>query len=236
MHEEIQYSVRESARARHVNLKISVQHGLEIVVPRGFDRARIPPILERKREWIRNARARIDRQRRNAGPVTRITKPERIELPALGESWRVEYVTLPSNSVVLRQIAPDTIRLSGAVASHSACRMVFRRWLQDKACALFSPMLADLDRETGLSFSNMTIRCQTTRWASCSQHHCVSLNLKLLFLPLFQVRHILVHELCHTRHLNHGPAFWDLVTRLDPASPEARDAIRVAWRNLPAWI
>lgn len=236
MNEEMQYSVRESTRARHINLKISVQHGLEIIVPQGFDLARISSILEGKREWIRNARAKIDCQKRAAGPAVQIARPERIELPALNESWRVEYISLPASSVVLRQVAPYTICLSGAVKSNTACRSVLRLWLKVKARHLFETMLADLALETGLSFRRLTIRCQTTRWGSCSRNHGVSLNLKLMFLPLPHVRHILIHELCHTRHLNHARDFWELVAKLDPDSRNARAAIRLAWRNLPAYI
>jgi hypothetical protein len=37
------------------------------------------------------------------------------------------------------------------------------------------------------------------------------LNLKLLFMPKALVRQVLIHELCHTEHLNHSQKFWALL-------------------------
>jgi predicted metal-dependent hydrolase len=50
-----QYSVRESPKAKNVRLRVSMQKGLEVIVPRGYETARIPDLLERKRHWIRTA-------------------------------------------------------------------------------------------------------------------------------------------------------------------------------------
>lgn len=236
MAEEMQYSIRESSRARHVNLRISVQRGLEIVVPRGFDRARIPRILEGRREWIRKSLAEISRQARSGGGAARDALPERIEMPALGESWRVEYEPSPSARAVLRQAGPDTLRLSGAVASKDVCRALLLRWLRARAGKEFGAMLAGLARETGLSFGRLSIRCQSSRWGSCSMRCDISLNLKMLFLTPPQVRQILIHELCHTRHHNHSRAFWGLVSSLDSGDSAIRAEIRASWRTIPAWI
>ena len=61
-------------------------------------------------------------------------------------------------------------------------------------------------------------------------------NLKMLFLTPPQVRQILIHELCHTRHHNHSRAFWGLVSSLDSGDSAIRAEIRASWRTIPAWI
>lgn len=236
MSEEMQYSIHESARAIHVNLKISARRGLEVVVPRGFDCARIPLILEGRREWIKKTLARVSGYELKIPPAFGDVLPGLIDLPAIGETWRVEYAPAPAPSVMLRQVAPDAIRLSGAVESQSACWTVLKLWLRAKAASAFGAMLAGLVRETGLSFGRLTIRCQSSRWGSCSWRGDLSLNLKMLFLPLPQVRHILIHELCHTRYHNHSKAFRRLLDSLDPGGRGIRGQIRRSYLTLPGWI
>jgi len=85
-----EYSVRVSDRARRVRLVMTPDRGLEVVVPRRFDRRRIPALVLSKQDWIARAAARVEARRRElAADPPRL--PERIALPAVGEEWTVEY-------------------------------------------------------------------------------------------------------------------------------------------------
>ncbi len=86
----------------------------------------------------------------------------------------------------------------------------------EKAFLILEPRLRLLSTEARLPFNNMTIRYNKTRWGSCSAEKNINLSCKLIFLPLNLVHHVLLHELCHTKHMNHGEKFWQLLTTLDP--------------------
>ena len=68
--------------------------------------------------------------------------------------------------------------------------------------------LEELAAQHGYRFSRVVVRCQKTRWASCSSLGTISLNVNLIFLPPHLLDYVLLHELVHTRHPNHGPRFW----------------------------
>jgi predicted metal-dependent hydrolase len=112
---------------------------------------------------------------------------------------------------------------------------VLRRWLTRYAQQQLEPWLRRVSVETGLTFTQVTIRGQKSRWGSCSRRRTISLNYKLLFLPPHLVRHVLIHELCHTQHLNHSAKFWALVSQKEPAYRPARVELRSAWRSVPRW-
>ena len=57
------YSIRESSRARYLRFRVTLDKGLEVVVPRGYDRRRIPELLQTNRDWVDHALRRVDEAR-----------------------------------------------------------------------------------------------------------------------------------------------------------------------------
>lgn len=229
------YTVRESPKARHIRLKMSVQHGLEVIVPKGFARSRIPPLLEKKRRWIQRAWQRIEEHRKFFQPPSPDQLPDHIILRAIGETWRVTYRHTKSRHVGAYEAGNDTLVVRGNIASQPACKAALRRWLARRCREKLVPWLCAISRETQLPFGKAMVRTQKTRWASCSRHKTISLNAKLLFLPPNLVRYVFVHELCHTVHLNHSAKFWALVGQNDPHYQAHDRELRKAWRLLPHW-
>ena len=60
----------------------------------------------------------------------------------------------------------------------------------------------------GFSYHRLGIRNQKTRWGSCSHDNNINLNINLVNLPEQLMDYVIIHELVHTRHKHHGPAFW----------------------------
>jgi len=228
------YTVRESTRARHVNLKISPDGELEVVIPRGFNRKHIPGILQKKQGWIKRAgkRAAERRAHRAAQPVL----PTEISFLAIGETWAVEYQSTASKRITVTEKSGQRIVLSGAVTDVDLCQAALCKWAARKGQQVLEPWLRAVSVEENLPFDNVTIRGQKTRWGSCSSRETISLNYKLLFLPPEFVRYVLVHELCHTKELNHSAKFWRLVAQKEPDYKQIRKELRAAWRYLPGWV
>ena len=76
--------------------------------------------------------------------------------------------------------------------------------------------VSTLAERVSLRPARISVRGQRTRWGSCSAKGNLSLNWRLVQVPLEVRDYVLIHELCHLRHMNHSSAFWALVRRHCP--------------------
>jgi predicted metal-dependent hydrolase len=238
----VEYRIRTSPRARNVRLTISPREGLTVVAPLGFDHRRIPGIVEKKRTWIEAHLRRLAKTDADAGAAGKAGRrktdelPETLELPALGESWRIEYRQTNTRVVGVLIDQPGRITVYGVVHDHNACREALMRWLRLRTREELVPWLTRLAGQNGFKFTEALIRGPKTRWASCSPKKTINLSFKLLFLERDWVRCVLLHELCHTVCMNHSPRFWRLLDGLEPECRAIHKRIRDGWKRVPAWL
>lgn len=223
--------VRRNPRARRLAVRV-FPHGLvEVVVPPRTAQRHVDEFVRSQAAWIADARRQLARSQ----PLPGLDPPAAVPLPAVGESWQVRYVAGPGRLTAHGAVRGGRLVLAGP-ADPDWHRRALRDWLKERARQALLPWLATVSREAGLHYAAATVRRQRSRWGSCSADRRISLNCALLFLDPPLVRYLFVHELCHTRHLNHSAAFWRLVGRLEPDFRHLEAQLSDAWRAVPAWV
>lgn len=229
------YTLRVSPRARVVRLCVSPHNGLEVVVPRGFNRKQLPDVLNSKQAWIERALERVRPQREELLAVPAWQLPARIHFRAIDVEWAVQARTTPARRLSVNFHRPGQLDIQGPVEDEALARSLLGRFLVVQAESHLPPLLDAMSRNTGLAYRRVSIRRQRSRWGSCSAQAAISLNAALLFLPYHLTRYVLVHELCHTVHLNHSERFWALVGRHCPEYRAAEYEMRSARDYIPRW-
>lgn len=207
-------------RARHYILRLRDDGGVRVTVPRGGSRADAERFLDERREWIARERHR-----------------RALDLAGRGGPWRAgTFIQLRGADVPI-EVAPAGSRLRVSFADQSltvpaadasGLRPHVERHLRRLASADLHVRLDELARAHGFAVAGVSIRNQRTRWGSCSPSGRISLNWRLIQLPLAVRDYVLLHELTHLRHLNHSTRFWRELARLCPHHAEARRWLRSA--------
>ena len=227
------YQVRESQRAKRVSLRISVEGEVEVVVPPRYDHSQIPALIEQRRDWIIKTRAKLLTTRKPDN--WQDEKPNTVELRARKETWQVVYEKTADPGAICLPTPRKKLKVRGNVDNVAICQAVLQQWLSHRAQRDLVPWLRQVSFDIDLPFKQASVRGQKTRWASCSSRKDISLNYKLLFLPPDLVEYVLVHELCHTIHMNHSKQFWALVGDKQPDYKPRRNAIKKGWTYVPRW-
>jgi predicted metal-dependent hydrolase len=223
--------VRVSGRARRLSVRVYPGGRVEVVVPPGASPSAVEKFVGTHRQWIHR---RIEDLSTAVGAIDE-RRPDSIHLPAIARRYSVEYQHQPRAAEVI-PTGESSLLVRGPLHNERAILTALRRWLARVADVELSRQLGAVASEGGLQFSRLQIRRQRTRWGSCSAAGTISLNVCLLFLRPPVVRYLLVHELCHTRHMNHSPRFWSLVAHHEPDYRELDRELLRGWQSVPGWM
>jgi predicted metal-dependent hydrolase len=220
------FAVRVSPRARRLTARVHVGGRVEIVVPVGVNAHAVRDFVQRFTPWIDR---KVAAMRCFVAPTELV--PASIDFALTDEQFAIEW-----RRAAHRKIDQDGGRILVQAPDDSAARLLLQGWLKGAAEERLTPQLLKLAADLKYSVSRVSIRCQRTRWGSCSTRGTVSLNCSLVFLRPDVVRYLFLHELAHTKHMNHSASFWRLVEKLEPDYRRLDRELLAGWRTVPAWV
>lgn len=226
--------VRYSHRAKRANLKLSAQKGLEVILPKNFDIRSVLPMVDEHRHWIETTQKRLQINLFQLHSKHNIL-PDTIKLAALEQVWQIHYQSQLGYRLKLQKKLDNILLITGPIENKVAVKNLLLKWLKKEAEKYLSSLLAQLSQLHGLPYKRMSIRHSKGRWGSCSPEKNIMLSSQLLFLPIELVRHVILHELAHTKYLHHQRQFWNLLKNLDPHSLSSRQQLKLAQHFIPEW-
>ena len=210
--QRIYFYFRKSSRAKRPNLKL--KNGKIIVsVPEGFE---VDPqnILEDNPEWVLKHWKKAEEFREEI--------PERVfedgeSFSVLGDEKTVKVEKRRSNKV------EDDIRLAEHLVDQTSLKDQLEKALREYARNEFESKTEKYSNLVDEDFEKIFVRDQTTRWGSCSSNKNLNFNWRLVLGPEHVLEYVVVHELVHLEHSNHGREFWSRVEELYPQYKRSDD-------------
>ncbi len=103
---------------------------------------------------------------------------------------------------------------------------------KEAARALLVPMIVYEAERIGVTYNRVAIKDTKRSWGSCSAKGNLNFHYKLQFLPVHLARYVVIHELCHRKHLNHSQDFWTEVALWCEDVPGCRRELRHIERHI----
>jgi predicted metal-dependent hydrolase len=110
-----------------------------------------------------------------------------------------------------------------------AIKKILNSIFKNEAARVFPEMVSNalrLYKDQKFAPTGLVIRSMKSRWGSCSRHGIITLSTELIKLPDIYIEYVIVHELCHLKHHNHGKEYYMLLSELFPDWKKIRKDLR----------
>ena len=209
---QISCQIKKSKRAKRISLRIHSKQKIILTIPSTLDREEGLSFLQKQKKWLQK---NLD------------SAPEPLSLSEFfldnGKVWlsahprKLIWSISENRNHISHEVKFDEIILN-LISDHNLDFLILQS-LKNIAKENLAMRLRKLCMETPLAYEKVRIGDQKSRWGSCSAKKTISLNWRLILLPYELGNYVIMHELAHTRHLNHSKEFWDF---LDLICPDAR--------------
>ena len=222
-------SVRVNARARRIIMRPQVD-GVVVTVPPYTTRQSLIDTLNHFRQRLRARQLEMQKKEAGAeGAALRINLDFRIETDlltlSLEQGVHKEFRLRAEQGRTVIVCPPDA-SFDGK-ERQEWLRRVVERALRQQAEWMLPERLRALSSLHGLPFGICKVNVSKGRWGSCSARKDINLSCYLMLLPPHLREYVMLHELCHTREMNHGPRFWALLDSLTGGRAKAlREELR----------
>ena len=231
----------KSPRSKRISIRVHPVRGVTVTLPTFCSYADGARAFAEKREWVletlERLRRRCDEAERDGTGVPRLGDGAVVHTLLSEIVFRRDAAGLPGFAIAVTPAVdpgqsgrpasgverppvhkevryPDSLPAEGSTALSSALMPVLVELLREEASVLLPGKLSCLAARYGFSYGRVCIKHNSSNWGSCSARGNINLNLNLVRLPGPLCDYVLLHELCHLRHLDHGPRFHELLERL----------------------
>lgn len=136
----------------------------------------------------------------------------------IGKTYRLKTI---KGSPTKARLIKDNIALTYSTTLDdpdvlNAAKLAIKRAIKKESEQLLPDQTQALAKRFGYSYSQVVVRPMKTRWGSCSSKQIIALNTYLMMLPWPIINYVIIHELAHTKHMNHSKQFWEAVAQMEP--------------------
>jgi predicted metal-dependent hydrolase len=189
---------------KNASIRISAVKVIYITVPLRYSNKDITELINKKQRWINKTLQKLNAAKEKISIQSN-------QLLLFGKPYKYRYNAALKNRVAVNfddKVIDSDYNLVN--------KKIQEEWYKLLATDYFTKRVNKYSREHNLDYNKITIRCQKTRWGSCSMDKNLSFNWKLMKAPQYVIDYIIVHELAHTKYLNHSKPYWKYIESIYP--------------------
>ncbi|MBT6068867.1 M48 family metallopeptidase [Candidatus Peregrinibacteria bacterium] len=223
--EEVKFTLSKRLGTRNLRLRLDQSKRLYISAPRFMSTRRIVEFLEEKQHWLKRNLEKIEEKNKETAASSKQFRDGEV-FNLLGEKYHLDLrftqrkypkayfeCTEAGNNMLILELHEDTAFRELAEIGRETIEKLYRKYAKEH----FTQRLEELNAEYyGFKYGDIRVKNQRTRFGSCSSKRNLNFNWRVIMAPRKIVDYLLIHELCHTKEMNHSKKFWDLVEHACP--------------------
>ncbi len=221
---KLQYQLRRSNR-KTIAISFDRDGNLIVKAPLWVSDREIDRFVKSKQEWITSTAKRLADAREQEAH-RRLSLENGDELSFLGEKMVLTVVREDRSRAKIKEAAGRLIMTVPYEADYAYKREQLEKWYRRQALPVFLEKAEKFARILGVSFQEIHIKDQKSRWGSCSSKGNLNFNWRILMAPEPVCDYVIIHELCHLVHMDHSDNFWRLVEGICPAYRQHKKWLR----------
>jgi len=176
---------------KHARLRVSEDGKVRIISPPSFSEEDIHSMLKKKRRWI-------EKQQRFFAKKESILL-QRNQILLFGNRYNYFY-----NANFERKIQINHEHKTIQAKRDLLDKTIQEKWLKSLAKKYITQRMEELSEKLNFPYNKLYIRGQRNKWGNCSKDKNISINWRLIKAPEFVIDYLIVHELVHTKIMNHS--------------------------------
>ena len=210
--------INKIIRSDRKTLSLEINKDGELVVraPKKVSNNYIMNFVKSKTDWIK------DKQKifKNKKPEMKFENLNSIMV--LGKEYKLVYEDIGKELIRL-----EDERIIINLNKKDRADEIFTLWLKKNAKVLLIGRTKYLAQKNNFKISTVRISNAKGRWGSCSSKKSINLSWRLMMAPPSVADYVIIHELAHTREMNHSKSFWKVVRDILPDYKEQKNWLKL---------
>lgn len=211
---EIPFKIQRIVKNKGTKLQMGTK-GLKLSLSKEATDSFIEGILKKNYQWILETARKIYKDI-NTNKIDESSKllfnGKDVPIKVTFSDDNKNYIVLKNSSIIEIVLRKN---ISGEI-KEQIIKKGIAEWYIHHGRDIFHGKGEKFSKLLGVSFQSIRLKDQKSRWGSCSNKGSLNFNWRLLMLPEELMDYVIIHELCHLKHMNHSKEFWLEVAKILP--------------------
>lgn len=234
MFQIINYTINKRKNIKNITLRIKGPDNIVVSAPTNVSDSYIDKVVKSKEAWLNSKLEEL----KKTHPLFEVKNfIDRKQIPYLGVNY--DFIIYEKSDIYKFQIHFKDDKFIAYVPKNTSVetrntelRMLSINLVINESMQLVKDKVAYYSKLLNVFPKKIQIKDQKSSWGTCSSLGNIYFNYRILFAPNDVLDYVIIHELCHLRHMDHSKDFWNLVSSICPNYIEYRNWLRINGHSL----
>lgn len=199
------------SRRRTMSLQVNLKSQIIMKVPLRIKEKEINSLITKHQKWILKQKNKLKQYREKL-----FINGE--DFLFLGKTYKLNLIYEENNKNYQTSLNKINFDNNFFLNSHksSNAKNLFIKWYKEQAKIIIEERVDFYSKKMNLKYNSIKINSAKTRWGSCSIRKTLNFSYRIIMAPIEVIDYVIVHELAHTKEMNHQKKFWNIVISIMP--------------------